>query len=229
MIRIFCLIFLYFLIFPMQVFALNNTIGNLEITHDQPIFSPETVWRPGMIVEKNIIMKNIGPNTETGVITAVNSYDPENNADSYMITVSNKDSVVYGENHSRSLKDFMAAGEIVLGTINPGQSVNFKIEVEMLPDADSRRQGKTFGFDLKMGFGGNDGDTNPESNDSKATDNNDGSPQASNAGGNVGQVLGAQSGNTTGNWDLGQWGWSLWSIIFMIWNLIQKMLLEGIF
>lgn len=148
------LAFLPFIFFVKESRAVTKTSGDLEVTFDEPLFSPTTIWQPGLSVTKEMIVKNNGSSTHTVSIEAINETQTGNLADVLFIKVLEGGIDRYGGADDKSLADFWNDGEVSLSDVGAGGTATYDITVEMDASAGNDYQAKEAMFDLRVGFVG---------------------------------------------------------------------------
>jgi len=135
------------------VFAITKTSGDLELTANEPLFSPSTVWRPGLEETRSFVVKNIGSEAHTLYVEAVNSSQTGNVANVLLVKFSSGVDL-YGGGSSKTMTDFFADGQISLVDISGSQTTTIEMTVAMLTSAGNQYQGQEAKFDLEIGFVG---------------------------------------------------------------------------
>lgn len=148
------LAFLPFIFFAKETYAVTKTSGDLEVTFDEPLFSPITIWQPGLSVAKVMIVKNNGSSTRTVSIEAINETQTGNLTDVLFTKVLEGGINHYGGAGDKSLTDFWNDGEVSLSDVGAGGTATYDITVEMDVSAGNDYQAKEAMFDLRVGFVG---------------------------------------------------------------------------
>ena len=128
-----------------------------------PLFN-EANFLPGLEVSRWAKVKNNTSDTRPMVVETINENDPDGLADVFEIGIYESGIQRYG---TTTLAAFFAAGEISLSNIpGGGTERQYDFLVRFVSSADNSYQEKSLGFDLLIGFkgdeGGGDGDGGEE-------------------------------------------------------------------
>lgn len=151
--QLFILIFCALLI-PLSVHARTDTVGNLQVTADSPLFSDSIMWSPGLTVSQTISIKNIGTVNHTAYIDSSNTSQTGNLADKLLFSVIHNTTELYGSTGTKSLVDFWNNGRLTVSMLVPSESTDVQLTVSMPIDADNSFQQSTASFDIRVGFVG---------------------------------------------------------------------------
>lgn len=135
-------------LFTNPVLAVTKSVGNLEVTFDEPIFPSTVIWYPAFSLNKELIIKNKGDKTETTIIEARNVKDEGGLGQIFRLRIEEGDNVVYEKDFS----DWWQEKEVRLSEVEKGQTKTYKLTVVMDKDAGNEYQKKTATFDLAVGF-----------------------------------------------------------------------------
>lgn len=119
-----------------------------------PLFN-EANFLPGSEVSRWAKVKNNTPDANPIIIEAINESDPDGLADVFEIGIYEGGIQRYG---TTTLAAFFAAGEVSLSSLAGGGSqTQYDFLVKFVPGANNSYQGKSLGFDILVGFKGDEG------------------------------------------------------------------------
>lgn len=139
-------------LFPVK--AISETIGNLYLEHDVPIFSASEIWYPGKSLTKSIVIGNLDTvNSHTAGLIA-NVTTDSSLTDVLQIVVRYGAATLWGPG---TLRNFISAGEVPLTTISPKvsgdvPSVTYDLTISMDNSLGNPYQGQKTIFDFVFGF-----------------------------------------------------------------------------
>lgn len=142
---------------PTTAYARTDTVGDLTITWDDPIFNVSNAY-PGYAITKTIVVKNNGTSPyDLGVVTE-NEDDSENLATQIWVTIRKQGgSDVYGGGSgtgAKHLSNLFSEGEVALLSIAAGDTHVYEIELALDSGVGNDYQGKKTRFDFTLGFSG---------------------------------------------------------------------------
>lgn len=148
------LLILCALLLPLSVYATTDTVGDLQVTADHPLFPGSIVWYPGLTVSKTISITNIGTTSHMAYIDTSNSSQTGDIADILLFSVFNNSLELFGGAGTKSMHDFWSNGRLTVNTLVPGSSTDVQFTVTMPDGTDNIYQQTTAAFDLRTGFAG---------------------------------------------------------------------------
>lgn len=148
-IAIFTVGFLFFL--TPKVSAVTKTAGDLELTCEEPLFSSDIVWYPGLEEMASFQVKNKGEESQKLMIKAESIDDPNSLSEVFYIKITKDAETLYGST-AKTLADFFAEDEVFLSEIDKGSLVEHQIEIKMDETAGNKWQDKSLSFNFKFWF-----------------------------------------------------------------------------
>jgi len=156
--RFFVIVFLFlcfcFLVSVNPTLAVTKSSGNLEITSDDPLFPGSTVWYPGLQQTSSLTVTNLGSIAYDLYVGAINVFQDDGIADAFLVEFTSGGESLYGDSDSKSLVDFFDADDIELLNIEVDGSVVIEVTISMLVLTENEHQNEEMGFDLEIGFVG---------------------------------------------------------------------------
>ncbi len=143
-------IFLGLMVFQtLPVLADDSLVVNFQNT---PLFN-EASFAPGSSITKWAkVTNNSGSNQKIAVET-INENDPDHLANQLNMVIKQGETVLYND----TLANFFAAGEKYLSDLTYGAQAQYDFTVSFASDTGDGFQGKTLGFDIIIGFQGQEG------------------------------------------------------------------------
>lgn len=139
-----------------NVYAVTEATGDLQVTYDKPMFPDTTVWYPGLTIAKSFSVKNLGEKTHTVSLKAENASQTGNLGDNLYFRVDEGAANRYGGANDRTMKNFWDNGETNLSDIGSGNITSYTVTIYMPATLGNEFQGKKAQFDLVVGFVGTD-------------------------------------------------------------------------
>jgi hypothetical protein len=146
---------------PIPIWAVTKSSGDLEVTFDEPLFPPGEVWSPGLAVSKPITIKNNGDGERMAALQAVNTSETGGAADAYLVRIEREGVSLYGGAEDKTMRRFWDDGEVNLSLLPAREAATYDLIVTMLSAANDSFQGQSAGFDLAVGFIGEETVTVP--------------------------------------------------------------------
>lgn len=123
-------------------------------TGNAPLFN-EANFLPGSEVSRWANVKNNTPGTQPIIVEAINESDPDGLASVFEIGIYEGGVQHYG---TTTLAVFFAAGEVSLSDLaGGGAQTHYDFLVRFVPGANNSYQEKSLGFDILIGFTGDEG------------------------------------------------------------------------
>lgn len=141
-------------LFLVNAQAATKTSGDLRVTFDEPLFPNTILWYPGYTVNKNIAVENLGNNSQSVFIEAVNEAQIGNLANALIFSAQEGLIDRYGGSAAKTLQNFYNDGQIILSNLNSNSSANYNLALLMNTSAGNEYQAKRTTFDLRIGFQG---------------------------------------------------------------------------
>lgn len=146
-------IFLFLFVFIHQPLAITKTSGDLQVTHDEPLFPDTQVWYPGLIKHNTIEVKNLGGSIRGLGIKATNSSQIGGLADVLIFKVDDGGQYVLGGNDDVTLRSFWdRTSEFEVANLGPYDTKIIGFTVIMPSILGNGYQGTRANFDLIIGF-----------------------------------------------------------------------------
>lgn len=182
------------LIFIFSFCFLANTglaLGaGLSVQFEQtPLFNEVSVM-PGNTATRFIKVTNTSGETKNVVIEAINKNDPDLFSEKLSFEIKRGSDVVF----DGTLKQFFTAGEMVLSSIDNNTTAQYDVTFLFDKDAGNSYQNATVGFDLLVGFQGEEGGSTDNPGDDGDGDNGGGGT----SGGGGGSTSGGGGGTPPG-------------------------------
>jgi len=131
-----------------SVLAANLTVQ----FENNPLFSEASI-APGASVTRFIKVTNDSGSTQKIAIEAINKTDPDNFGSKLNLLIKEGEDTRY----NNTLKNFFDNGETYLSDLGAGVSTQYDLTISFDSGADDTFQGKNLGFDLIIGFQGQEG------------------------------------------------------------------------
>ncbi len=132
------------------VFGNDPQAGAIDpniIFESSPLFK-EVNFLPGQSIARWVRVRNSTQSVRTAAAKVSNFSDPETLGGQMYFVIQKSGVVVY----SKTLADFLNAGEVVLSSINPGETVQYDFYVVFKAQAGAVYMSKSLTFDLLVGF-----------------------------------------------------------------------------
>lgn len=138
-------------------FAQAQSEDDLIVNFEQSPLFDEANFLPGESVERTVEVKNNTNETKRIAVQAINVSDPDNFG--YALNIE----ITEGSDncHQSSLSSFFDAGEVYLSDLGANSSTTYTFSIEFYPGANNNFQGKNLGFDILVGFQGEEGGLAP--------------------------------------------------------------------
>lgn len=163
--------------------AADDLIVEFENT---PLFN-EANFLPGSEVSRWAKVKNNTAAIKSIIVEAINESDPDGLADVFEIGIYENGIKLYG---TTTLAAFFSAGEVSLSNLaGEGAQTQYDFLIRFVPDTDNSYQEKSLGFDILIGFKGDEGGSG---------DDGDGGESGGGGGGGGGGSSGGGSGGGGG-------------------------------
>lgn len=138
------------LVFASPVFAdETDLVVDFEVT---PLFD-EANFLPGTTVSRTAEVTNNTLDSKDIITEAINVSDPDDFGDVLKMSVKEGAAVLF----DGTLADFFDGGEIALSSLAAGDHTTYVFSVSFESDADNSYQEKSLGFDILIGFKGDEG------------------------------------------------------------------------
>jgi hypothetical protein len=172
------LFFLFSVIFSAQVLASVKTVGEMELTYESPFFDPNIGWYPERQENRTFTIKNLGAKTQTVVIEPFNVQDTDNFSQQFFVFIKEGDNYHFGGGDTKTGKQFLETGRYVLSSIASGTTTTYDLNFKFKPESGNDWQDKSFSFDLRIGFQGEEsvdvgGTVNSNTNNQTVSAGND--------------------------------------------------------
>ena len=97
--------------------------GDLSIIYDEPLFSPSTVWYPGLNLRSTIVVKNLSKSTRSLGIKAINTSQIGKLSEVLIFKVDEEGEYVFGGKEDKTLKDFLINNnELKITYLSPNET-----------------------------------------------------------------------------------------------------------
>lgn len=127
--------------------------GDLSIIYDEPLFSPSTVWYPGLNLRNTIVVKNLSKSTRSLGIKAINTSQIGKLSEVLIFKVDEDSNYIFGENNDKTLKDFWDINnELKITDINPNETKTIGLTIHAPKTLTNEYQNKEVKLDIKIGF-----------------------------------------------------------------------------
>jgi hypothetical protein len=126
---------------------------------ETPLFK-EIVFIPGGAVARFVKVTNTSDVNKDVIIEAINKNDPTGFSGKLNLEIKKGTNVIFSD----TLTKFFTAGEVVLSQVNNGSTEQYDLRMSFSPDTDNSFQNATVGFDLLVGFKGDEGATDNPNN-----------------------------------------------------------------
>lgn len=150
--KIFKIILIISALAPLAVAQANG--DNLVVEFEQTPLFKEANFLPGNEVVRWIKVTNNAAESKNIITEAINTSDPDGLGDMLNLVVKKGAQELYND----SLADFFSAGEVPLSSISGnGGSAQYDFIISFQNTSNNNYQGKTIGFDILIGFQGEEG------------------------------------------------------------------------
>ncbi len=168
--------------------------AGLAVQFEQtPLFNEVSVM-PGNTATRFIKVTNTSGETKNVVIEAINKNDPDLFSEKLSFEIKRGSDVVF----DGTLKQFFTAGEMVLSSIDNNTTAQYDVTFLFDKDAGNSYQNATVGFDLLVGFQGEEGgSTDNPGDDDGGTNGGGGTSGGGGGGGGQAPGLSIYSENST--------------------------------
>ncbi len=151
-------LFLFFFLARPSLAVVIKTAGNLELVLDnEPLFGSSVIWAPGNSHSANFIVRNKGGDSKDVQVEAFNTSQIGGLAEKMYVRLSEGVTDFYGAGDSKTMKNFWDDGEVLLSSVAGGGEKTYTMTVAMDVGTDNEYQGTTAGFDMRIGFRGEEG------------------------------------------------------------------------
>ena len=140
-----CLLLLINFLLPEKVLAVTETSGEIQVTHDNPLFPASISWYPGLSVAKSFAVKNLSSEKQTVYLEV---FDTLQTGDVDKIFLVN-----FGAGE-KTLRDFWNDGLVNLSDLAAGATGVYKMTIRMATTSGNIYQKQQAKFDLIIGFVG---------------------------------------------------------------------------
>lgn len=134
-------------------FKKKVTDGGLIVEFEKDPLFKEGDFKPGDTVNRWIRVTNNTSSTRRIAIEAVHITDADNFSEKLHLTIKEGSTVIFSD----TLKKFFDQGETYLSSLGSGASTQYDLSVYFDIDAGNEYQEKTMGFDIVVGFEGEEG------------------------------------------------------------------------
>lgn len=136
------------------MYATTDTVGDLQVTADQPLFPGSIAWYPGLVVSKTISVTNVGTVDHTVYIDTAHTTQTGGLADVLLFSVFNNSLELFGSAGTKSMHDFWDNSRLTVTTLVPGSSTDVQFTVSLPESTENIYQQSTAAFDIRTGFAG---------------------------------------------------------------------------
>jgi len=180
---IFTLVFFAFVFFIPSVYAITKTSGDLEVTYDtEPLFGSDIIWYPGLSKIRSLTIKNIGSETHRTYFKADNTSETGDLSTVMYFKINKVGTVFYGNNNSKTMRNFWGDGEISLSDVQAGKSTIYDIAITFWRQAGNEFQKTQTKFDLIIGFEGTEDEVIVPAGPDNGDDGDDGGDDGTGGG-----------------------------------------------
>lgn len=132
--------------------AITQTVGEMTINHDEPLFPSSTVWYPGLSLRNTIEVKNTGGSVRGLGINSTNTSHTGGLIDVLILKVDDGGHYVFGGNDNKTMKDFWNEGDFEVANLEPYETKTIGFTISMPESLGNEYQSKEAKFDLIIGF-----------------------------------------------------------------------------
>lgn len=132
--------------------AITQTVGEMTINHDEPLFPSSTVWYPGLSLRNTIEVKNTGGSVRGLGINSTNTSHTGGLINVLILKVDDGGHYVFGGNDDKTMKDFWNEGDFKVANLGPYETKTIGFTISMPESLGNEYQSKEAKFDLIIGF-----------------------------------------------------------------------------
>ena len=142
----------FLFVFATQSLAITQISGELQVTHDEPLFPDSQVWYPGLTKHNTIEVKNTAGSVRGLGVNSTNTLQTGGLADVLIFKIDDGGHFVYGGNDDKTLSDFWNSGGFEIANMGGFETKTIGFTVYMPGTLGNEYQGKEARFDLMIGF-----------------------------------------------------------------------------
>lgn len=127
--------------------------GDLSIIYDEPLFSPSTIWYPGLNLRNTIVVKNLSKSTRSLGIKAINTSQIGKLSEVLIFKIDEEGKYVFGGKEDKTLKDFLISNnELTITYLNPNETKTIGLTIYAPKTLTNEYQNKEVKINITIGF-----------------------------------------------------------------------------